>query len=156
MSRRVQRPSIPSIPSIPLGAPRSRLPSMEDGSMTGFLLGLQTLKQRQAEARSELAEVVAKARVLQRDLQKMKMQEARFRKVLSVSQAQQAQQKMRDRAFEKAKRAREVAEERKKNIETARFQNIVSELLTDVRYDTGNRKAKRAIRRMRNFKRQKK
>ena len=124
--------------------------------MTGFLLGLQTLKQRQAEARSELAEVVAKARVLQRDLQKMKMQEARFRKVLSVSQAQQAQQKMRDRAFEKAKRAREVAEERKKNIETARFQNIVSELLTDVRYDTGNRKAKRAIRRMRNFKRQKK
>ena len=124
--------------------------------MTGFLLGLQTLKQRQAEARSELAEVVAKARVLQRDLQKMKMQEARFRKVLSVSQAQQAQQKMRDRAFEKAKRAREVAEARKKNIETARFQNIVSELLTDVRYDTGNRKAKRAIRRMRNFKRQKK
>jgi len=129
---------------------------MEDGSMTGFLLGLQTLKQRQAVARSELAEVVAKARVLQRDLQKMTMQEARFRKVLSVSQAQQAQQKMRDRAFEKAKRAREVAEERKKNIETARFQNIVSELLTDVRYDTGNRKAKRAIRRMRIFKRQKK
>lgn len=124
--------------------------------MTGFLLGLQTLKQRQAVARSELAEVVAKARVLQRDLQKMTMQEARFRKVLSVSQAQQAQQKMRDRAFEKAKRAREVAEERKKNIETARFQNIVSELLTDVRYDTGNRKAKRAIRRMRIFKRQKK
>ena len=130
---------------------------MDDGSMTGFLLGLQTLKQRQGMARSELTDAISKARVLQGELKRMKIQEARFRKVLSISQARQSQQKMRDRAFEKAKRAREVAVERKKNTETARFQDIVASLLTDVRYDTGNRKAKRGIRRARRIlKRQKK
>jgi hypothetical protein len=140
-----------------------RLPTVENGSMTSFLLSLQTLKQREGIARGQLREEIAKVKALQqelrgsfasvqsirRDLVQMQAQEKRFRMILSASQKKLAEQKMRERAMERARRQQENLTMRKKDLETAKFQGIVSELLTNVRYNTGGKKVRRAIRKAR-------
>lgn len=113
--------------------------------MTGILLGLQTVQQQRDSAKRELAEASSRIRTLQTNLKQIRSRETQLRKLMATAKAREA----RANAMEKARLARERVEQRKGDIANARFRGAVSSTLTDVRYDTGNRKTKRAIRRLR-------
>lgn len=113
--------------------------------MTGLLLGLQTVQQQRESARRELAEASNRIRSIQQNLRQIKTREARLQKLMATAKAREA----RADAMEKAKIARERAEKRQRDIANSKFRSAVASTLTDVRYDTGSRKTKRSIRKLR-------
>lgn len=130
------------------GMPR-RPPADDASTQTSLLLGLQTLRQQQETARRELAEASAKARMIQQNLKRIQVRETQLRRLLGTARARQAQQKARDMAAERTRRQQELVTARRRDAEAARFKGTVTSLLTDVRYDTANRRTKRAINRAR-------
>jgi tRNA/tmRNA/rRNA uracil-C5-methylase (TrmA/RlmC/RlmD family) len=122
---------------------------MNNGTLTGLLLKMQTVRQQQDVIKRDFLEASTKAKGLQQTLQRLKMQEGQLSKVIKMARAQQMRKKAQEQAMEKAKRMREVAMQRKQAMETSKYRDLVASLLTDVRYDTGSRKTKRAIRKAR-------